>query len=161
MRTRLWDRIDMSAGPDGCWPWRGRVGYRDGYGRFGDWLVHRRVWFEVNGPIPEGMLICHHCDNRPCCNPKHLFLGTQADNLADMVAKGRSASGDRSGARRHPERLWRGSQIPQSKVTEADVPDIRARAAAGESQRSIGLSHGLTQGAVWSIVQRRTWRHVA
>lgn len=90
--------------PSGCIEW---TGYRSpaGYGKIRvggkGILAHRFAWELVNGPIPPGMCVCHRCDNPPCCNVAHLWLGTQADNNADMYAKGRSASGDWQRARTH------------------------------------------------------------
>jgi len=93
-------RRRLIARPNGCLEWTGSTG-RDGYGniRFGGStrLVHRAVWELANGPIPEGIEVCHHCDNPPCCETEptdaypdgHLFLGTHADNMADRDAKGR------------------------------------------------------------------------
>jgi len=72
----------------GCWLWEGYV--RSGYGRLRKKSVHRLAWEEVNGPIPAGMSVCHHCDVRLCCNPDHLFIGTNGDNTRDMSAKGRN-----------------------------------------------------------------------
>jgi len=89
---RFWTRVDRSAGAEGCWPWvAGKSGC--GYGTLGvnwtDQYVHR-LSYEMNfGPIPDGMCVCHHCDNPPCVNPLHLFLGTVGDNVRDMVQKGR------------------------------------------------------------------------
>jgi len=87
---RLWSRLIEQ--PNGCLDWPGGTS-RNGYGviYFDGKRVstHRLAWELVNGPIPEGMVICHKCDNPPCCNPEHMFLGTQSDNLADMAAKHR------------------------------------------------------------------------
>jgi hypothetical protein len=80
----------------GCWLWEGAV-TNDGYGmicRNGTTLrVHRLAWEEVNGPIPDGLNVCHTCDVPACCNPAHLFVGTQQDNVSDMRAKGRFKGG--------------------------------------------------------------------
>lgn len=92
LADRFWPRVDTSGGPDACWEWtRGRDPH--GYGRFAtpnSDLAHRASWELHNGPIPAGLNVLHHCDNPPCVNPRHLFLGTQKDNVDDMVAKGRA-----------------------------------------------------------------------
>jgi len=87
--------------PDACWPWAGPLD-RKGYGVIfhvggqtgPNWSAHRAAWTLLVGPIPAGMHVLHTCDNPPCCNPAHLFLGTNDDNVADMVAKGRQRSGN-------------------------------------------------------------------
>lgn len=113
------------------------------------------------GPLAPGQLALHRCDNPPCFEPTHLFTGTNADNMADRDAKGRQAKGDRSGARMHPERVRRGEDHPRTRLTETDVRAIRAAyAAGGVSQKTIAGRYGITQGAVFQIVNRFTWRHV-
>ena len=89
---RLWSKIAVNSDPGRCWEWTGSR-YRAGYGSFGlrgkTNHAHRYVWESMYGPIPEGQFVCHHCDNPPCCNPYHLFLGPPKSNTADMIRKGR------------------------------------------------------------------------
>ncbi len=94
LAERLWAMVDQSAGADGCWPF---LGVRDpnGYGRMSirrgrTQIASQVAWFVTNGDL-GALHVLHHCDNPPCCNPAHLFLGTQADNHADMVSKGRAS----------------------------------------------------------------------
>jgi hypothetical protein len=93
LQEKLLDRIDM-RGEDECWPWLGGTDGK-GYGLInsapnGETRAHRAAWVHFNGPIPEGKNVLHTCDNPPCCNPKHLFLGGQQENIDDMIAKGRA-----------------------------------------------------------------------
>lgn len=145
------NRIDV-RGPDDCWPWTGPR-LPKGYGRVyidgRDSYVHRVVWEEENGPIPDGMLVCHTCDNPPCCNPAHLFLGTNADNLADMRAKGRAA----------PLPPRPGERNPAAKLTEADVQRIRDLCGR-QSQASVAREFGVSTSLVSKIVKRQAWAHV-
>ena len=146
IEERFWKKVDKST-LSGCWEW---MAYKlpQGYGRFrvaGRMQLAHRVSYELtHGPIPDGMFVCHRCDNRGCVNPDHLFLGTQADNLRDMREKGRAAPvvGEAHGAAR---------------LTEADVLAIRADT---RTQAAIAADYGVTQPLVNKIKRRKTWAHV-
>jgi hypothetical protein len=181
---RVLSRIDRSGGPDACWPW---VGSRNGgYGRTHvgsrsdgtrkQARAHRISYEIANGPIPDGLNVLHKCDNPPCCNPSHLFLGTQMDNYRDMESKGRRgvALGDSNGARTRPETRARGDNNgsrtrPESRpkgtnhyaatITESEVLSIRAMAGT-MSQRLIGLKFGIAQNTVSQIISRKKWKHI-
>lgn len=93
---RLWAKVQTGWESD-CWEFKGASGDA-GHGHLGPsgasqrhHQAHRVAWEFFYGPIPDGLYVCHHCDNPPCCNPAHLFLGTQADNMRDMIRKGRAS----------------------------------------------------------------------
>lgn len=151
LADRFWARTDRSGGPDACWEWRG---YRmpGGYGNLSiddrTQLTHRVAWQLTNGPIPDDLWVLHRCDNRPCCNPAHLFLGTTQDNSADRKAKGRNP--DKRGAKHHLTRL-------------DDPAVLRIReiwSAGGRTQQSIASEFAISQPAVSEIVNRRKWAHL-
>jgi hypothetical protein len=134
----FWSRVTKSRG---CWSWRGAKSW--GYGRIGFGKAHRFSWELHFGPIPKGLFVLHKCDNRQCTNPRHLFLGTQADNLRDMALKGRSASGERNA---------------RAKLTDRTVKLVRQARAKGETLAAIGSRFGVSATTVLRAVRRECWR---
>jgi hypothetical protein len=132
----IWEGVAV-ADPDECWVWQ-RGTNPKGYGRVARGLVHRLAWSDVFGRIPAGLLVCHHCDNPPCCNPAHLFLGAPADNTADMIRKGRAVC------------LY-GDDHPRSKLTDRQVAEIRRRRAADERCDELGREFGVHSAHVSRI----------
>lgn len=147
--TRFWLKV-LPPNENGCRLWSDNTN-KDGYGqvRIQDKMckAHRIAYLLSIGPVPEGFNVCHKCDIPACCNPAHLFLGTQSDNLRDMREKGRAfaAYGERHGS---------------SKLTESDVLEIRNLYAKGEKQRILADLFGISQVSVSSILLRKTWSHV-
>ena len=169
--ARFWARVDR-FGPvpaqaphiGACWIYT-RGTDRHGYGRFGVGrvviLAHRfayaarRRWREV----PAGLQVLHRCDNPPCCNPAHLFLGTPGDNMADKVAKGRQAKGATSGAHSKPDRRPRGELHGNAVLSDADVATIRRLYRgrdAGPTQDDLAVQFGVSRAAINDIVRART-----
>lgn len=147
----FWSKVDRSGGPDACWIWTGAPGGW-GYGRMminGERKPsHRIAWELTNGQIPHDMLVCHHCDTPLCCNPAHLFLGTDADNNADKMAKGRGNT-------------CRGEKTGTSKLTAEQVLEIRARYRPYEvMQADLAAEFGVSVGCIESVVNRKSWRHL-
>lgn len=159
---RFWARM-AKAGNDECWVWtRGKS--TSGYGRF--WIMgetrsaHRIAWELTNGSIPEGMCVLHRCDNPPCCNPAHLFLGTQADNTEDKRQKGRAASGTAHGRVTKPWRTARGERQWKSKLTDDTVLAIRKRRSEGVYLKHIAADFGISISEVSKICRGATWKHL-
>lgn len=173
MSESFWNRVDKS-GPDNCWPW---LGYTDqkGYGRLRFINTHRAAWILTNGRmITSEEQVLHHCDNPPCCNPKHLFLGDHDINMADMVSKGRQSKGEKSstavkaGLRRLKERdpeLYiqrrcehhRGVNHPLVKLSEGEVRMIRT---CEGTQKEIAMRFGISFQTVSDIRRGKRWKHI-
>lgn len=136
---------------DACWEWESGVD-KDGYGKFqfreNPWRAHRVSWTIYNGEIPEGMYVCHKCDNPTCVRPSHLWLGTDADNIHDMDEKGR----------RTPQS---GEQNNASRLTKAQVIEIRELYANTDMfQWEIAEKFGVSRELVGQIVRRDIWSHL-
>lgn len=155
---RFWSKVDRRASTD-CWPWT-RSLTTSGYGQFrvrtgeSPQKASRVAWALTFGPISNGLLVCHRCDNPPCCNPAHLFLGTAADNLADMVAKGRQkfggpAPGDASVL---VERV--------RTLTDDQLIEARQCRARGESYRSIGRRFDVHHTTILRLCNGTHWERL-
>lgn len=138
---------------DGCWIWTGGR-FDNGYGVFRDGdqrlrRAHRFAYEHFTAPIPDGQVVCHRCDVRHCVNPDHLFVGTQADNQADMTAKGRGRIGTKNGGHLHPHKL-----------THEQANTIRTRyAAGGISQQALADEFGVSQKMVSNIARGVAWNY--
>lgn len=174
--VRFWKRVDQSGGQDACWPW---TAYRDedGYGSSVFMvnkkrlfvLAHRYAYQLTYGIYPDRLQVCHTCDNPPCCNPRHLFLGTNADNRQDMINKGRAkfwcvpperrARGDRNGARTHPG-LHKGIKNGRAKLTEDQVRQIKVLLPS-TPKRALARQFHVSKTVIQHIAIGKTWAHVA
>lgn len=171
---RFWAKVDLGA-PDDCWEWAGWCN-SDGYGAITlagkNTLAHRHALFLASGDRAVGLEVCHSCDNRPCCNPKHLFKGTRKQNAHDAMRKGRLARGDRNGMVVHPESVQRGnrhwSRVRPHKTTRGER---HGRAVLTEKQalaikRSSGLirviaaRYGVSKSLVGMIRAGKVWKHL-
>lgn len=151
LEERFWSKVQKT---DACWQWIG-CHARGGYGSIkhkGRVLQAHRVAYELQcGPIPDGMDVCHHCDNASCVRGDHLFAGTHTENMHDMLAKGRGQASRN-----------RGAMNPQAKLTDDVVLHIRQWYASGRiSQRRLALEYGIRQQTVSEVVSGHLWKHVS
>lgn len=146
LMERFWDKVKKT---NDCWWWTAAT-QSNGYGEFGlpgrrTIVAHRFSWIIRNGPIPTGRFICHHCDNKLCVNPDHLFVGTHQDNVDDMVKKGR-------------HRFLSGENNGMSKLDSKKVRRIRDfYEQGGLGQRCLAAMFGVSQFNVSLIVRGETW----
>lgn len=141
---RFWKFVSK-GNEDECWTWKGAK-TNNGYGAFSVGIKrissHRFSWQLHFGEIPKGMVVCHKCDNPPCVNPNHLFLGTNAENQGDKKMKGRAA---------------RGEGNYKAKLTESDVREIRDLLKEGLSAREIARKFNVRHAAILTIKSGKNW----
>jgi hypothetical protein len=149
VQERFWEKVHKSTDPSDCWTWlAGRNHW--GYGTFGinrhSFLAHRVAWEMKNGPIPLGVCVLHRCDNRPCLNPDHLFLGTQTENVRDMDEKGR---------RKPP----RGERNASSRLKASDIPEIRLLYGKLSGPKT-GERFGVSSSTIYKVWHGEKWQWV-
>ena len=140
---RFWKKVDRRE-PDECWPWLGGLGNK-GYGKIKlqgtriDVQAHLMAFELANGLLPSGKVVCHTCDNPPCCNSRHLWAGTHRDNQLDMISKGRQRSGasDR----------W-GTRNPRAKLTDEQLLLVRRMINGGLGNTEIAKSFPVTHHTI-------------
>jgi hypothetical protein len=155
IEQRFWEKVDTSLGygPNGdCWKWTGVLNNM-GYGQLlinGRMKYSHRYSYQLRyGSFPDAMRVLHKCDNPRCCNPEHLFLGTQMDNVHDMMAKGRQNYV-----------IPIGSKHGGSKLNEVEVIKIRRRYELGERQVDIARDYNVNKTTINVIVHRKKWKHI-
>ena len=151
--AEFWNRVEIKSS-DECWNFQGCL--CNGYGKFifrsiKEEYAHRIAWIITNGPIPDEMFVCHHCDNPTCVNPKHLWLGTAKDNIIDRDIKGRG-------------NCRRGEDHGGCKLTDAQVAEIRKRygfrGKNGESTCELANEFEVSNATIWQIVNYKTRKNM-
>lgn len=147
--SRFFQTIKYPGNDQYCWEWNGYCN-EYGYGIF-NWdrhiKAHRFIFECYNGPIPDGLFVCHKCDNPPCCNPEHLFLGTEQDNKNDMVQKNRQAFGTTNG---------------MSKLDDVTIIEILESIRSGKytSLQQLCSAYSIAESPIRDIFNRKLWKHV-
>jgi hypothetical protein len=145
MLNRIFDKKHKKL-DCGCWQWKG-VCTSSGHGQIGSKGAHRFSYERYKGNIPEGIYVCHHCDNPGCVNPDHLFLGTPLDNMQDMIKKGR-------------DRKAKGETSGTHKLKEKDIKNIRKLSKEGKNYKEISEIFGIHRSTVGQIVRNERWKHL-
>lgn len=176
LNERFWSKVNRGSGSD-CWLWTANKNNK-GYGLFRPGgtapkrLAHRLAYEDHFGPIPGSSLICHHCDNPPCVNPNHLFIGTHKTNHADMVQKGRRRigynpnnrppvfRGDEHWSRRKPHLVRNGMATNTAKLSPGDVGEIYRLRLNGQSYRTMARQFGLDPSSIADICKGLHWAHL-
>ena len=161
LEERLFAKLSVK-GEDECWEWTAnKLG--GGYGVFylqgKTYYVHRLSYLLYRGEIPEGMLVCHTCDNPACANPKHLFLGTIRDNMADKIRKNRQAKGV-THAMFGNGHLMIGENNPTAKLTDDQVRQIFNLKEQRLTQHEIGRRFGIRQATVSGLLHGKRYPHI-
>lgn len=145
LEKRFWSKVDIK-GEDDCWNWKAAI-LNTGYGQIRinnrGVLAHRVAYQLFYGNFSDELLMCHKCDNRACCNPKHLFLGTIQDNNRDMLEKGRNAKGIKMGS---------------NKLSEKEIKEIRN---SPNSQTRLAIEYGVNQSTIQRIKSFIYWKHIS
>lgn len=142
---KFWSKVEI-LDKDSCWNWKralSDVGYGIAYFKGNLIGAHRLAWILKKGPIPEGMMVCHRCDNKKCCNPNHHFLGSNHDNMKDLVAKGLSNKGEKNG---------------RAKLTRFQVCEIRKLNPMSGEYTFVARMFNVSRKTIQRIVKKTHWK---
>lgn len=157
--SRFWAKVKIGA-PNDCWEWQASKNH-GGYGHFlfngRSERAHRVCHIITKGSIPDGMFVCHHCDNPACVNPRHLYAGTPSDNVQDALKRGRHVSPPRNES---SVNYRRGERSHLAKLQPDDIITIRKRFDKGEDSPTIAKDYGVHYSNIWLIGRRKIWRHI-
>lgn len=165
---RIWKATDIDEA--GCWNWQLGV-TAQGYGQIQvrricktPLMIHRLSYWLFYGAIPTMLYVCHSCDNRRCWNPRHLWLGTNSDNIHDMWQKNRqrivSLTGEKHWTRRKPHLVQRGERHRQARLNTQQVLAIRRQLQAGATEPQVARQFNVSRSTIAAIKHKRIWQHV-
>jgi len=161
---RFWAKIRLTANPNLCWEWQNaKVG---GYGFLKinhiNIRSHRIAYYLSTGVDPLDLVVMHTCDNVGCCNPNHLKIGTQLDNIADMKKKKRAVClrGDKNWTRKFPDKVKKGGKHPNSILSESDVVEIWKLKKNGIRGRAISKMFNTSEANISIILKGKAWKHI-